>query len=62
MAEGTNYSGSFSFTEKEKEEFIYGLVDEFKASLAGTMTDSQKYAFIAGARYAIVTLSKGARE
>lgn len=57
MAERTNYSGSFTFTEEEKEEFIYRLVDEFRDSLAGTMTDAQKYAFIAGARSAIVTLS-----
>jgi hypothetical protein len=60
MAERTNYSGTFTFTEEEKEDFIYRLVDEFKDSLAGTMTDAQKYAFVAGARSAVVALSNGA--
>jgi len=43
-------------TEDEREELIYSLLDEFIASI-GSVTDEQKYAFIAGARSALVTVS-----
>lgn len=42
-------------TEDEREEIIYSLLDEFKASV-GSISDEQKYAFIAGARSALVTV------
>jgi hypothetical protein len=44
-------------TEDEREEFIYSLLGEFQRSL-GSITDEQKYAFIAGARSALVTLEE----
>ena len=43
-------------TEDEREELIYSLLDEFVASV-GSITDQQKYAFIAGARSALVTVN-----
>ena len=47
-------------TEDDREELIERLLMEFQASVGAT-TDEQKYAFIAGARAAIVTLEQGQR-
>jgi hypothetical protein len=47
-------------SEDEREELIYGLLDEFRASV-GAITDDQKYAFIAGARSALVTIEEADR-
>jgi len=46
-------------TEDEREELIYSLLVEFCASV-GAITDEQKYAFIAGARSALVTMEERA--
>ena len=43
-------------TESEREELIYNLLDQFKASV-GSISDQQKYSFIAGARCALVTVA-----
>lgn len=42
-------------TEDEREELVYRLVEEFKASV-GSVTDQQRYAFISGARAALVAV------
>jgi hypothetical protein len=47
-------------TEDEREELIYSLLDEFKASI-GPITDEQKFAFIAGARSALVAIEERSR-
>lgn len=47
-------------TEDEREELIYSLLDEFRTSV-GAITDEQKYAFIAGARFALVTMAEADR-
>ena len=44
-------------TEDEREELIYRLLVEFCASVCA-ITDEQKYAFIAGARAALVTVEE----
>jgi hypothetical protein len=43
-------------TEDEREELIYSLFDEFKA-LHASITEEEKYAFMAGARMALVTVN-----
>lgn len=48
-------------TEDEREELIYSLLMEFQASIGAT-TDEQKYAFIAGARSALVTIEERNQE
>lgn len=45
-------------TEDEKEELVYELCGEFAQSIGSTFNDERKYAFIAGARSAIVALQK----
>lgn len=47
-------------TEDEREELIYSLLEEFNASV-GAITDDQKYAFLAGARSALVTMAERSR-
>ena len=44
-------------TEDEREEIIGSLLVEFCASV-GAITDEEKYAFIAGARAALVTMEE----
>jgi len=43
--------------EDAREELIYRLLDEFRSSV-GSITDEQKYAFIAGARSALVSVDR----
>ncbi len=45
--------------EDKREDLIYSLLLEFHASV-GEITDEQKYAFIAGARAALVTMEERA--
>lgn len=43
-------------TEDEKEELVHELCNEFAESVGLIFNDVRKYAFIAGARSAIVAL------
>lgn len=49
-------------TEDEREELIYRLLDEFKQSTGDAFNDERKYAFIAGARSALVAIDEQGTE